>query len=99
MGVWYSDSIIHSFSICLPAEESSNVLLKYRVVVSSMYIELPFLRLEDVYSGNVIAMSGNHGGVPYFPVRCGGTHPPIASAEKKKIQGSISLVPSFSPKS
>lgn len=65
MGVWYSDSIIHSFSICLPAEESSNVLLKYRVVVSSMYIELPFLRLEDVYSGNVIAMSGNHGGVPY----------------------------------
>jgi len=78
MGVLYSDSTIHSFSICLPAEGSSAVLIEYRVVVSSMYIELPFVRLEDVYCGNIFTNSGYRGGVPYS----------LCSVE---MQGSLSL--------
>jgi hypothetical protein len=78
MGVLYSDSTIHSFSICLPAEDSSAVFMKYRVVVSSMYIELPFLRLEDVYCGNIFTNSGYRGGVPY-------------SLRSSGMQGSLSL--------
>lgn len=44
MGVLCSDSIIHFLSICLPVENSSIVWFEYRVVVSVMYIKLPFLR-------------------------------------------------------